>query len=243
MSKAKLPRKNRTAARSRRSRRSTQEITDLIIEAACNEFERNGYDKTKTAAIARRAGVAETLIFSNFGSKPRLFHDSIFMPLDKLFVQFCATHFVDASDAEGMKQGTLEYIFEFQEFIKLHSRMLKTLVSAQLFESGNVKGLSQVEGLHHYFDRASARMRSRPAGKPRLDPALLTRISFATILACILFNDWLFPKGLAGKQRITAAISAFVAEGLNANAPSTSTKRRSGKSPSVLGRTKSDRKR
>ena len=57
----------------RRPRRSTEEIVDNIMEAACDEFERNGYPGTKTAAIARKAGVAEALIFSNFGSKARLF--------------------------------------------------------------------------------------------------------------------------------------------------------------------------
>jgi hypothetical protein len=158
------------------------------------------------------------LIFSNFGSKARLFHDSIFNPLDQLLRQFTSTRLVDMTDAAGLKAGTREYVFEFQQFVRRHSRMLKSLVAAQMFESDNVKGMHQVEGLHAYFAQSSARMANRTTGKPKIDPRLLTRISFATIVSCILFKDWLFPKDLASEEVISAAISSFVAEGLNADA-------------------------
>ena len=69
----------------KRKRRSTEEIIDRLMEAACEEFERSGYAGSKTAEIARKAGVAEALIFSNFGSKAKLFQDSIFKPLDRHF--------------------------------------------------------------------------------------------------------------------------------------------------------------
>jgi AcrR family transcriptional regulator len=205
-------------ARKKRPRRSSEEIINLIIEAACDEFERNGYEKAKTAEIARKAGVAEALIFSNFGSKAKLFHDSIFKPLDQLLLQFSSAHPVDMGDAQGMREGTRAYVLAFQEFTRRHSRMLKSLVAAQMFESDNVKGMHQVEGLHAYFVQSSARMASRTANKPKIDPRLLTRISFAAILSCVLFKDWLFPKGLASEAVISAAISSFVAEGLNADA-------------------------
>lgn len=217
MPKAQSNQKKRVATK-KRPRRSTEEIVNLIIEAACDEFERHGYEKAKTAEIARKAGVAEALIFSNFGSKAKLFHDAIFKPLDQLLLQFSSTHPVAAGDAQGMKEGTRAYVLAFQQFTRRHSRMLKSLVAAQMFESDNVKGMHQVEGLHAYFSESSARMANRTTGKPKIDPRLLTRISFAAILSCVLFKDWLFPKGLASEAVLSAAISSFVAEGLNADA-------------------------
>jgi AcrR family transcriptional regulator len=207
--------------RQRRPRRSTEEIIDRLLEAAGTEFERNGYAGTKTAAIARKAGVAEPLIFNHFGSKAKLFHDSIFKPLDRHFLQFCATHLVDVDDAEGMREGTRQYILELQEFIRRHSRMLRSLVAAQMYESRQVKGLSHIEGLHDYFSRGAARTMSRLVAKPKIDPRLITRVSFATILACIIFKDWLFPEGLASEDELRAAITGFVMEGLEANAAAT----------------------
>ena len=225
--------KRTKVAKKRRPRRSTEEIIDLLIEAACDEFERNGYEGTKTATIAQKAGVTEALIFSNFGSKATLFHDSIFKPLNQHFLKFIATHLVASDDKEGLKEGTRQYILELQQFIRRHARMLTSVVAAQMYESENVRGVSQIEGLNDYFARATANSVKRSSGKPKIDPRLVARISFATILACIIFKDWLFPKGLASQDEITAAISDFVMEGLNANAepqakaPSASRPRRS----------------
>jgi AcrR family transcriptional regulator len=204
----------------RRQRRSTEQVLDLILEAACDEFERNGYEGATTAAIARKAGVTEALIFSNFGSKARLFHDSIFKPLDQHFVQFCATHLVEPGDTEGWKQETRQYIHELQQFIRRHSRMLRSVVATQMYASDAAQSVSQIEGLDAFFSRAAAVAMTRLSGKPKIDPKLLARVSFATLLACILFKDWLFPKGLASEEAISAALSDFMMEGLQANAAS-----------------------
>jgi AcrR family transcriptional regulator len=202
----------------RRLRRSTEEIVDNIMEAACDEFERNGYLGTKTAAIARKAGVAEALIFSNFGSKARLFHDTIFKPLDRHFLEFCATHLVDPGDAAALRKETRQYILELRQFIGRHSRMFSSLVAAQMYASDNVRGLSEIDGLHNFFSQAAEVNRKRLTGKPRIDPKLLARVSFVSILACVIFKDWLFPEELASEEEITAAISDFIMDGLNANA-------------------------
>ena len=219
------------AASKRRPRRSSEEIIDLLIEAACIEFERNGYEGTKTAAIAKRAGVTEALIFSNFGSKARLFHDSIFKPLNRHFLQFCATHLVEADDAEGAKAWTRQYTRELQTFVGDHSMMLRTVIAAQMFAADSVQGLGQVEGLHDFFSRATAKSMKRLSGKPKIHPKLVSRVSFATILACVIFKDWLFPEGLASEAEISAAISDFILEGLTANADSQMAAQSSSKCP------------
>src|SRR6202521_2250289 len=112
VSESDLPPNGKGAKMKRRPRRSTEEIVNLIIASACEEFERNGYEGTKTAEIARKAGVAEALIFSNFGSKAKLFHDSIFNPLNRHFLDFCAAHLVESDDPEGAKEWTRQYTRE-----------------------------------------------------------------------------------------------------------------------------------
>jgi hypothetical protein len=44
------------------------------------------------------------------------------------------------------------------------------------------------------------------------------RVSFAAVLACILFKEWIFPPGMASDEQINAAIKDFVMDGINANA-------------------------
>src|SRR5262249_44881753 len=128
-----------STSRQRRRRRSTEEIVDRIIEAAGDEFGRNGYPGTKTAPIARKARVAEALIFSNFGSKAQLFHDSIFNPLNRHFFEFCDTHLVNPGDSDKLREGTREYILELRQFIARHCRMFSSLVAAQMYASDNVR--------------------------------------------------------------------------------------------------------
>lgn len=216
----------------RRPRRSTEEVVNLIIAAACEEFERNGYEGTKTAEIARKAGVAEALIFSNFGSKAKLFHDSIFNPLNRHFLDFSASHQISPEDAEAFKEGTRQYILELQQFIQQHSRMLTSVVAAQIYETDDLQGVRQIGGLHDYFSRATANAMNRNVVKPRVDPRLMARVSFASILACTIFKDWLFPRELASDAQITDAIRDFVMEGLSANASAPDSTLPAGRPPS-----------
>jgi AcrR family transcriptional regulator len=223
--KEKLRQNSGIAKKKRRARRSTDEVIDLIIEAARGEFERNGYDGAKTAEIAKKAQVAEALIYSNFGSKAKLFHDSIFKPLNQHFLQFCATHLVDADDTERAREWTRQYTLELQQFVRRHSRMLRTVIAAQMYASEDVQGLSQVEGLHDFFSLTSAISMKRFPDKPKIHPRLVSRVSFATILTCVVFKDWLFPEGLASDEEVSAAVSDFILEGISANAR---TRRKSG---------------
>jgi AcrR family transcriptional regulator len=205
------------ARRTRRPRRSKEEIIDRLLEAAGDEFERNGYMGTKTATIARKAAVAEALIFSHFGSKAKLFHDSIFKPLDRQLQEFCATHLVEAGNTEKFRADTRQYILELHRFIGSHSKMFRSLLAAQLYATDNVQGLSDVEGLQNYFSHAVAMAMRHLRGKPRVHPKLLARISFAALLSCVIFRDWLFPEELASEDEMRDAISAFIMDGLNTN--------------------------
>ena len=206
------------APKKRRKRRSTEEIVDRLIVAAIEEFEASGYAGATTAAIARRAGVVEALLFKHFGSKANLFQDAIFNPLDRHFTEFAAKHLVEAGDIKGRIKGSREYIGELQDFIDQHSGMLMSLVVTQAYEPSRIRRVAQVNGLHQYFERMAAMVESRLEEKPMVDPKLMARVSFAAILACALFKDWLFPDKLADKDEIRAAVTDFIMEGLNANA-------------------------
>jgi AcrR family transcriptional regulator len=209
-------RQQKKPGRSPRPRRTKEEIIERLMEAAGEEFEHNGYAGTTTAAIARKAGVAEWLIFNHFGSKAKLFHDAIFKPMNQQFVDFFNTRLADTEDA---RQETARlYILELQRFMARHSKMLMSLLFAQIYEGDKVEGLSQVDGLHDYFSQAAAMAMNRRSGKPKVDPKLLGRFSFATIMACVIFKDLLFPEGLATEDEISTGMTDFIMYGTRANA-------------------------
>jgi AcrR family transcriptional regulator len=66
------------------TRRPRGEPRRLILDAARDLFARQDYRSTTTREIAEAAGVAEHLLFRNFGSKAALFREALVVP----FVSF-----------------------------------------------------------------------------------------------------------------------------------------------------------
>jgi AcrR family transcriptional regulator len=201
----------------RRKRRNPEEIHGLILDAAAREFGENGYSGATTAAIARRADVTEAQIFRFFASKAELFHEAIFQPLNRHFSEFHGRNPGDSAENEPVREVARRYINELQDFMGEHSRMLMSLVVASAYERETSGQLTDIEGLRAYFEQGATLMASRTPGEPKVAPELMVRVSFAAVLACVMFKDWLFPPGLASEDEIREAIVDFTIEGIRAN--------------------------
>lgn len=201
----------------RRKRRTPEEILERIIAAAGREFEENGYAGATTAAIAKRADVTEAQIFRFFSSKAELFREAIFQPLNRHFSEFQQRNVADVVDARPRRELARRYINELQDFMGEHSRMLMSLIVAKAYMPDTTSGLSDIEGLRAYFERGTALMSSRTQGEGKVPPELMVRVSFAAVLANVMFREWLFPPGLASEEEIREAIVDFTIEGIRAN--------------------------
>ena len=188
------------------------------MRAAADEFTASGFTGATTAAIARNADVTEAQLFRYFVSKAELFHESIFKPLNRHFLDFLSSQPSGADEPETRDDKSRRYISELQQFLSEHSKMLMSLVVAQTYAPGSTDGMHEIDSLNTYFQRGAAMMTGRMAGSPKVDPKLMVRVSFAAVLGCIFFKDWIFPKDLASDETIRAAIGEFVMDGINANA-------------------------
>ncbi|MDE8653303.1 TetR/AcrR family transcriptional regulator [Novosphingobium album (ex Liu et al. 2023)] len=207
----------------RRRRRSSGEVADRILEAAAEEFELSGYSGATTAAIARRAEVTEAQIFRFYASKQDLFRAAIFRPLNRHFAEFQARSTATRGDgAAGASPGrdlARAYIGELQDFMERHSRMFMSLIVASAYSPDTAGNVTEMEGLRAYFQRGKAMMAARVGEDARVAPELMVRVSFAAVLANLMFRDWLFPPGLASDAEIREAIIDFVIQGIEANGP------------------------
>lgn len=203
----------------RRRRRSSEEVADRILEAAAEEFELAGYTGATTAAIARRAEVTEAQIFRFHPSKQDLFRAAIFTPLNRHFADFQARNPPDMAGEHSARELAHKYIGELQDFMASHSRMFMSLIVAAAYSPDSTSGVAEMEGLQAYFEQGKAMMRARVGEEPRVSPELMVRVSFAAVLANLMFRDWLFPPGLADEDEIRDAIATFVIEGIEANGP------------------------
>lgn len=204
-----LPEHEGTATR--RRRRSSEEVADRILDAAAEEFEQAGFTGATTAAIARRAEVTEAQIFRLFGSKRELFHAAIFAPLNRHFQEFHER--IATSNAPPSEALALSYIDELQDFIERHSRMLMSLIVASAYSPQETGGVSEMEGLRAYFERGAAMTAESGGTQGEVDPALMVRVSFAAVLANVMFRDWLFPQA-TDPAAIRRAIGDFVVHGI-----------------------------
>src|SRR2546423_14626306 len=65
----------------RRTRRSPQEVRELLLGAARSTFAARGYARSSTRDIAGTAGVSEALLFRHFGTKASLLELAIRDPI------------------------------------------------------------------------------------------------------------------------------------------------------------------
>jgi len=192
-------------------------VAERILEAAAEEFELSGYSGATTAAIARRADVTEAQIFRFYSSKQELFRAAIFTPLNKHMAEFQARTAPSMKSIAADRQVARQYILELQDFIEAHSRMFMSLIVASAYSPDLVEGVSEMEGLRDYFDKGASTMTERVGKDSAVDPELMVRVSFAAVLANLMFKDWLFPAGLADKDAIRESIVDFVIDGIRAN--------------------------
>jgi AcrR family transcriptional regulator len=203
----------------RRKRRSTKEVTERLVQAAADEFRRCGFASATTSAIARNAGVTESLIFRYFGSKVGLFREAIFKPLEQHFAEFNARHLTEVK-VEDVRDLTPLYVTELQRFVAEHSEMLLSLFVAQTYAPDETREVGEIDSLNTYFQRATAMMtRTCPDKSPKVDHGLMVRLSFGAVLASVIFKDLLFPPGVASNEKISTAVIDFVMEGIGTHLP------------------------
>lgn len=194
------------------------DLRNRILQAAADEFRRCGYAGATTAAIARQADVTEAQLFRYYGSKAQLFREAIFKPLDEQLSNLVATH-MQPDSAEGICEQSALYIDELQRFVGENAQMLTSLIVAQTYDAASAQEVSAIGSLGEYFDRAAATMTARMRGPAKAPPQLMVRVSFAAVLACTVFKDWIFPPGLATEAEIRQAVKDFVRQGIGANHP------------------------
>ncbi len=186
-----------------------------IIAAAAEEFTRGGFRGATTAVIARRADVTEAQLFRYFESKADLFRASVFDPLNRRFADFNARKLGEAPPPGNIRERARQYITELQQFIGDHAEMLMSLLVAEAYSPEGIKGVSDMDSLGDYFARGAEVMAQRLDDSAGVHPDLMVRVSFAAVLANVLFRDWLFPRGGAGDEDISAAVVDFVIDGIS----------------------------
>jgi AcrR family transcriptional regulator len=177
----------------RRFRRKETEIRQLILDAARQEFGRAGYAVTTTRAIAKLAGVSESLVFRYFGSKAALFDIVVFGPFNDLMARFNKSHTVPQGQQMHISNSRV-FVRELLTYLR-DNRMLVTAFVQNSVGCVDEAGLPFSSGLANYFARSqeSVEIMQRKANG-YADPSigLAVRLGFSAVLGSVLFSNWLF---------------------------------------------------
>jgi AcrR family transcriptional regulator len=123
------PRAKAAAPNGKATRRPRGEPRRLLLDAARDLFARQDYRSTTTREIAEAAGVAEHLLFRNFGSKAALFRDALVDPFTTFIDDFSRTWQTLDPDAD-IEVVARRFIGELYDLFVEHRGLVMTLWSS-----------------------------------------------------------------------------------------------------------------
>ncbi len=196
-------------------RRSSEEVRQLIVDAARAVFAEHGYAGATTREIADRAAVTEVLIFRYFGNKAALFDAVVFAPFNKLLEGFLEAQ-TKGRRATARQAASDEYAASLFAFLRGNSDLLSALAKSPGRTGANGDGV--LHGLDAYFEKAATRLKSQYAAEKQradVDPDLAVRFGFGMFASAFLLGDWLFPGGAPEDEAMVRALSKMIFKALS----------------------------
>ncbi len=186
--------------RPRRGRRAPVEVRDLVLGAAHTLFTSQGYHGTKTRQIADRAGVGESVVFRNFGSKAELFEVVILKPFGDFLEQWAASWSREPLGSADPEEIARSFVKGFYGIASEHRELLMTLMTAQV--KGADEALASVaDAVSSHFAESLKVMRRMilEHGGARhwqgIDPPATVAVAVGSVLSMVILDDWIFPRG------------------------------------------------
>ncbi|HMA48855.1 MAG TPA: TetR/AcrR family transcriptional regulator [Magnetospirillaceae bacterium] len=151
--------------------RPDSETLRLMVEAAEQEFQANGYAGTSMLDVARHAGVSTKTMYRLISTKAELFREVVSRRIGRFMLAFAA----EAHDAAGLRQALVHLLIAYgdlslsKEAVAIHRLVLAECRRfpelAELFHAEAIRGTGEA--------MASWLWRHRERGLLRLeDPAL-----------------------------------------------------------------------
>ena len=182
----------------RNGRRGANEVRDLVLQAAHHLFSEQGYHGTTTRQIAEEAGVGESVLFRNFGSKAELFETTILSPFSDFVDHWAQTWNVSVASESDPAEVARSFVKGFYGLASEHKELFRTLVAARV--KGGEPTLAEVAA------RVSSKLADnlrivqlvlREHGAARhfreLDAPVTVAVSVGSVMSLVLLDDWLFP--------------------------------------------------
>lgn len=202
-------------AKTRRRRRTREDVVQRIHDGARQLFAERGYGSTTTKEIARLADVSETLLFRYFGDKVTLFNEVVIAPFQQLMDAFVALHPDPTGDFDRDAE-TRRFTRQVYELFETNEEMFRALLAGPARRSGEdlAPGL---RGLAPFFNQSVDQVQRRYAVAgidPPIDLHIGVRLGFGMIAASVVLRDALFPDAPPEREALIKVLQQLVATSL-----------------------------
>jgi AcrR family transcriptional regulator len=187
------------AATTKRPRRASSEVRELLLAAAREEFLTRGYVGATTKAIAARAEVSETVIFNQFGGKSGLFTTAFVTPFAAVVTEYLGSR--NSPEPASGAQRVERFVDHLFQLAREYRPILISAISHRL----DGPGADDAEG--DLLDHLAAELQKmlgldESSTTPTVGPA--TRASAAAmVLGMALLDDLIFPRGTRRPDQTT----------------------------------------
>jgi AcrR family transcriptional regulator len=190
---------------SRRSRRSTEEIRTLILEAAAEEFSSAGYGEVTLHAVATRAGISLSVLHRHFATKELLFSEALAAPFLQFFGEFAAAWRAPAEDSDDVERLVRAFVGRLYETLSRERRTLVGLLAiSQSSDDATLAALRATVDQVRRGMREIAEQNAELYGPLLSTPELTNRFIASLVTGLILLHP-LFSSGAADEDETLIA--------------------------------------
>jgi AcrR family transcriptional regulator len=201
--------------RTRRRRRTREDVVQRICDAARQLFSERGYGSTTTREIARLADVSETLLFRYYGDKATLFNDVVIAPFQQLMDAFVTLH-PDPTANFDREAETRRFTRQVYGLFEDNEEMFRALLAGPARPDGE-EPTPGLRGLAPFFDQSVDQVQRRYASAgidPPFDLHIGVRLGFGMIAASVVLRDALFPDARPDREAVINVLEQLVAGSL-----------------------------
>jgi len=195
------------------TRRTPQEVRELLLGAARSTFAARGYAGSSTREIADAAGVSEALLFRHFGTKANLFELAVLDPFHAFMEGYVEGRPDPPGGSPPPEVPTRDYIETLYDILTANHELVMALLAARAFEVERPASPELSGALDRLEPTVATELARR--GLTDVDVPVTIRVTFAMVVALAVFQDWrLPPEHRPDRQRIIDEMVQFMVHGL-----------------------------
>jgi AcrR family transcriptional regulator len=167
----------------RRPRRSSAEVRSRILSAAVAVFAARGFRDATTREIARRAEVADQVLFRIYPTKQALFDAAVVEPFDQFLSEFTARWLAAPTPGGSPEEVLQQFVEELHDLVRQNRSLVAALASSGSLTARTQPAFTKLEKVGTVI--------AETHGLP-FDPELSVRIAAVMVVAVTMVENELF---------------------------------------------------